>query len=74
MNRSSSRKYGVDMAGIQLTQYDLQLIQSHARDILLNEQGHDVARAWVKATIGYLVKQGTVKQPVNDDPNFGEQA
>jgi hypothetical protein len=54
--RATGKRYGVEIGHIKVTQYDLMVIQSNARDILLDEQGFDVARAWVTATLNYLVK------------------
>ncbi len=53
--RSSSRQYGVEIGNIKVSQLDLELIRSQAKDILLSEHGFDVARAWVTATLNYLV-------------------
>lgn len=58
--RAVGRQYGVEIGQVKLSTYDLALIQSNARDILLDEQGFDVARAWVTATLGYLVKEGLI--------------
>lgn len=57
MNRRVvGKRYGVEIGHIKLTPLELADIQSQARDILLNEQGFDVARAWVTATLNHLVK------------------
>jgi hypothetical protein len=69
-HRSTSRRYGVEIGGVQITPFDLNLIQSNARDILLDEQGFDVGRAWVTATLNYLVSIGVLQ--ATENKTFGE--
>jgi hypothetical protein len=71
MDRSSSRKYGVEIGDIKISASDLDDIRGRARQILLDEQGFDVARAWVNATIGHLIKTGVLTKP-DSVKNSGE--
>jgi hypothetical protein len=66
MNRRAiGRRYGVEIGHIKLSASELADIQSQARQILIDEQGFDVARAWVTATLNYLVKLGALDSAQN---------
>lgn len=64
-NRSTSRTYGVSIGGVEITQYDLQVLKSQANTILRDTQGFDASRAWTTAVLNLLVSRGILNATEN---------
>ncbi len=71
--KSTSRRYGIECGHINLTARELDVIRDRARDYLLDDSGFDTARAWVKATLGYLVQTGALQPPPAAEPTALEE-
>lgn len=67
----SSREYGVSIGGVELSQYELQILRSQANDILRSEH-IDVSAAWVTAVLNLLVSRNVL--PNVNNPKHGETA
>jgi hypothetical protein len=66
--KSSSAEPSVDLAGVKLSRYDLDLIRSNAVDHLRDYKATP-AEAWVTCTLAYLIKLGHLKLKRSTDDN-----
>lgn len=69
--RSSSRTYDIEVGGVIVTAYDLQVLKSQANDLLRNNHGFDASRAWTEAVLNLLVARGLL--PATQNLKSGEK-